>query len=108
MAAMSEPTEFKMVTVCNRQGIHARPAHAIATLAGRYKANIEIVRDSTVADAKRILEIMSLAAEQGTLLLLRASGEDATVAIEAVEQLIASGFGEDEDKHQAASDAATD
>jgi phosphocarrier protein HPr len=108
MAAMSDTTDTKMVTVCNRQGIHARPAHAIATLASRFKANIEIVRDSTVADGKSVLAIMTLAAEQGTLLLLRASGEDAPEALKAVEQLIASGFGEDEDKHQATSDSATD
>ena len=105
---MADTTNIKTVTVSNRQGIHARPAHAIATLASRFKANIEIVRDSTVADCKSVLAIMTLAAEQGTLLLVRASGEDAAAAVQAVEQLIASGFGEDEDKHQAASDTATD
>jgi phosphotransferase system HPr (HPr) family protein len=108
MAAMGDTTDTKLVTVSNRQGIHARPAHAIASLASRFKANIEIVRDSTVADAKSILAIMTLAAERGTRLLLRASGEDAAAALEAVERLIASGFGEDDEKHQAASDTATD
>lgn len=105
---MSDTTDTKMVIVSNRQGIHARPAHAIATLASRFKANIEIVRDGTVADGKSVLAIMTLAAEHGTLLMLRASGEDAAAALQAVEQLITSGFGEDEDKHQATSDAATD
>lgn len=105
---MSDSITIKTVTVSNRQGIHARPAHAIATLASRYKANIEIVRDSTVADGKSILAIMTLAAEQGTLLLLRASGEDAADAVQAVERLIASGFGEDDEKHQATSEQATD
>jgi phosphocarrier protein HPr len=108
MAAMADTTTTKTVTVSNRQGIHARPAHAIATLASRFKANIEIVHDSTVADGKSILAIMTLAAGQGTLLLLRASGEDAAAAIHAVEQLIASGFGEDDNPHEAASEAATD
>jgi phosphotransferase system HPr (HPr) family protein len=108
MAAMFDMTNTKTVTVSNRQGIHLRPAHAIATLASRFKANIEIVRDSTVADGKSTLAILTLAAEQGTLLLLRASGEDASAAVQAVEQLIASGFGEDDDKHQVAIDAATD
>ena len=105
---MSDSITFKTVTVSNRQGIHARPAHAIATLASRYKANIEIVRDSTVADGKSILAIMTLAAQQGTMLLLRASGEDAADAVLAVERLIASGFGEDDEKHQASSEQATD
>lgn len=104
---MSEMT-IKSVTVNNRQGIHARPAHAIATLASRYKAHIEIVRDNTVADGKSILAIMTLAAQQGCLLTLRATGEDAADAVQAVEQLILSGFGEDDDKHQVSSEHATD
>jgi phosphocarrier protein HPr len=108
MAAMSISITTKTVIVSNRQGIHARPAHAIATLASRYKANIEIVRESTVADGKSILAIMTLAAGQGTILLLRASGEDAADAVQAMEQLIASGFGEDDEKHQATSEQATD
>lgn len=105
---MSDATIIKTVIVNNRQGIHARPAHAIATLASRFKANIEIVRDGTVADGKSILAIMTLAAAQGTSLMLRASGEDADAAVEAVEILIASGFGEDDDKHQMVSENATD
>jgi phosphocarrier protein len=105
---MAEPSMFKTVTVSNRQGIHARPAHALATLAGGFQAKIEIVRDGVVADAKSILAIMTLAAEQGCELLLRASGEDAGMAVAALEQLILSGFGEDEDKNQEAGEHATD
>lgn len=105
---MVEPNMFKTVTVNNRQGIHARPAHALATLAGSFQSNIEIVRGGVVADAKSILAIMTLAAEQGSELLLRASGEDADRALAALEQLILSGFGEDEDKNQEASEHATD
>lgn len=105
---MSDWTIVKSVTVNNRQGIHARPAHAIATLASRFMANIEIARDGVVADGKSILAIMTLAAEQGTNLIVRAAGDDAAEAAEAVEQLIASGFGEDDEKHQAASGTATD
>jgi phosphocarrier protein len=104
---MSELTT-KTVTVSNLQGIHARPAHALATLAGTFQASIEIVRNGIVVDAKSILAIMTLAAEQGAELQLRAAGSDARQAIEALEKLILSGFGEDEDKNQAASERATD
>jgi phosphotransferase system HPr (HPr) family protein len=104
---MAELT-LKTVTVSNRQGIHARPAHALATLAGSFQANIEIVRNGVVADAKSILAIMTLAAEHGSELQLRATGHDARQAIEALEKLILSGFGEDEDKNQAAGEHATD
>ena len=99
---------LKTVTVSNRQGIHFRPAHAVATLAARFRANIEIVRDGVVADAKSILAIVTLAAEQGSQLLLRATGEDADQAVAALEKLFLSGFGEDEDKNQEAGEHATD
>jgi phosphotransferase system HPr (HPr) family protein len=105
---MAESSVYKTVTVINRQGIHARPAHALATLAGSFQANIEIVREGVIADAKSILAIMTLAAERGTELLLRATGDDAQQAIAALEQLILTGFGEDEDKNQEAGEHATD
>lgn len=92
----------------NQQGIHARPAHAVATMAGQFRARIELVRGGVVADAKSILAVMTLAAEQGCELLLRASGEDADQAVAALEKLFSSGFGEDEDKNQQASEHATD
>jgi phosphotransferase system HPr (HPr) family protein len=104
---MAEPTT-KTVMVNNRQGIHARPAHALATLAGSFQADIEIVRGGIVADAKSILAIMTLAAEHGSELLLRAKGDDAHQALTALEKLILSGFGEDDDKNQEAGEHATD
>ena len=105
---MADSSRSKTVTVCNRQGIHARPAHALATLASGFQAHIEIVRDGVVADGKSILAIMTLAAECGAILLLRAEGDDADQAVAALEQLILTGFGEDEDKNQAAGEHATD
>jgi phosphotransferase system HPr (HPr) family protein len=98
----------RIVTVSNRQGIHLRPANALATLAASFQASIEIVRDGIVADAKSILAIMTLTAEQGAELLLRAEGDDAHQALAALERLIVSGFGEDDDKNQEAGDRATD
>lgn len=98
----------RVVVVTNRQGIHARPAHAMATLAGRFQCNIEVVRDGVIADGKSILAIMTLAAECGAQLILRAEGADADQALEALEQLILNGFGEDEDKNQEAGEHATD
>lgn len=101
-------TITRTVTVSNRQGIHARPAHAVATLAGQFRSTIEIVRGGVVADGKSIIAIMTLAAEQGCELLLRVSGDDAHEAVAALEKLISSGFGEDEDKNQEAGEHATD
>jgi phosphotransferase system HPr (HPr) family protein len=84
----------RQVTVVNPQGLHARPAHAVVTLASRFRSDIELVRDGEIADAKSILAILTLAAAQGSQLTLRARGEDAGEALEALTDLFAGGFGE--------------
>jgi phosphocarrier protein HPr len=105
---MTEPMAMRTVTVSNRQGIHLRPAHAMATLAAGFQAKIEIEREGVIADAKSILAIVTLAAGHGAELLLRATGHDAQQAISALEALISSGFGENEDKNQESGEHATD
>jgi len=85
---------MRQVTVVNPQGLHARPAGAVAQLASRFHSNIELIRDGTRADAKSILAVLTLAAEQGTQLTIQATGEDAGAALDALSRLFAAGFGE--------------
>lgn len=80
--------------IVNPQGLHARPAHALATLASRFASDIQLIRDGEVADAKSILSLLTLAAESGAELTIQANGADAREAVDALESLIADGFGE--------------
>jgi len=91
---MVNDSTSRQVTVSNPQGLHARPAHAIVTLASRFKCEIEIIRDGECVDAKSILAILTLAAVKGTQLTIRATGEDAHAALDALSELIAQGLGE--------------
>ena len=84
----------RTVTITNKYGIHARPAAEIVKLASRFKAEITLVRDDTEVNGKSIMGVMMLAAEQGSMLLVRADGPDEAAAIEALAALIASNFGE--------------
>lgn len=72
------------VQVRSPLGLHARPAARVAQLAQNYTADIMLRMDDTVADAKSILDILSLAASQGTELQLEASGSDARQAIKDI------------------------
>jgi phosphocarrier protein len=63
-------------------------------LALQFTANIEIVKDGEHFDGKSILSLMTLAAEQGTELVLRARGPDAAVALDALAELFGRGFDE--------------
>jgi phosphocarrier protein HPr len=82
------------VRIENRNGLHARPAAEIVKAASRFKAEVTISRDDMEVNGKSIMGVMMLAAEYGTTLWLRAHGDDAEQAVEAIAALVASRFGE--------------
>lgn len=82
------------VRIVNDLGLHARPSAEFVKLAGKYRSEISVSRDGVAVNGKSILGVMTLAAEQGATLVIRAEGEDATDAVTALEQLVARGFGE--------------
>ena len=91
----------RTVVVNNPQGIHARPADLIVRLAKQFQANIEFVKDNYRVDGKSILNLMTLAAEQGTQLTIEADGPDAQAALDALAELFAANFAEtDQNKNQ--------
>jgi phosphotransferase system HPr (HPr) family protein len=97
---MADKPSSRVVTVHSPQGLHARPAHMLVNLAKQYKSGIEIIRDGESADGKSILSILTLAAEQGVQLTIRATGEDADEALDALAELFDSGFRENGDQAQ--------
>ena len=80
--------------IVNKLGIHARPAAEIVKTAGKFKSSITIVRDDLEVNAKSIMGVMMLAAEFGSTIVLRAIGEDAEAALDALAACIANKFGE--------------
>ena len=92
-----ETADFTLeVTVCNEQGLHARPSSLIVKLAAGFDADISIehVAESLSVNAKSVIEIITLAAPNGTALRLQAMGNDAKEAVRAIAALIESGFEE--------------
>ncbi len=84
----------RKVTVVNTLGIHARPAAEFVKLATRYQSEITVSKDVFKVNGKSILGVMTLAAECGSELTLRAEGEDATGAVDALTELLSKEFGE--------------
>ena len=85
---MVEPIARKDVRVANPLGLHIRPAYSFARLASRYESVIEIVKDGQSVNGKSVLEILMLAATQGTILTVVARGHDADQALEALVPVI--------------------
>ena len=86
----------KQITIINRLGLHARAAAKFITEAAQYSSTIQLARNSQPANGKSIMEVMMLAASQGTELTLITEGEDEMQAAEALEALINDRFGEPE------------
>ena len=82
------------VKIINKLGIHARPAAELVKTAGKFKSDITIVRDDLEVNAKSIMGVMMLAAENGATIALRAIGDDAEAALDALSAVIANKFGE--------------
>lgn len=79
----------------NRFGLHARPSASFVQTASRYRSEIKVEKDGQVADGKSIMDLMMLAAAQGTCITIKAQGEDALEVLETLGMLIEGGFGEE-------------
>ncbi|WP_165069314.1 HPr family phosphocarrier protein [Desulfovibrio sp. ZJ200] len=69
------------VSLCLRGGLHARPAARLAQEAQRYSSAIQLISETGAADAKSMLDILSLAPPADAELTLLADGEDAREAL---------------------------
>jgi phosphocarrier protein HPr len=84
------------VTICNKLGMHARASAKFVTLATTFKSDISMTRNDQQVNGKSIMGIMMLAASNGSLVDICASGEDEDQAMVALCELVNSGFGENE------------
>jgi phosphocarrier protein len=91
---MDDDLVRRQLCVTNPEGLHARPAAKLVQLANQFQCEITLVRGSQRHDAKSIMDLMTLAAEQGSKLLLEARGCDAHVAADAIEKLFVEGLGD--------------
>lgn len=83
------------VTINNRLGLHARPAMSFVDTANSYQCDIRVHKGEQVVDGKSIMQLMMLAATQGTELEIAAEGADADEAIQALTTLIERNFDEE-------------
>ena len=88
------PRVERQVTIANKMGLHARPSTQISSLAGKFEADVQLIKDGLNVDAKSVLELLMLAAECGSQLTVSADGDDAQAAVDDIVTLIESRFGE--------------
>jgi len=84
----------RLVPIVNPLGLHARPAAEFVKLAARFRADVQVEKDGMTVNGKSIMGVMTLAAECGSVIRIRASGDDAEAALAALVDLVARGFDE--------------
>lgn len=84
----------RQATIVNQRGLHARATAKLVRLAETFKAKVEVSRDDMTVNGTSILGLMLLAAGIGTVVTLKAEGEDAQEALDALCDLIGRGFDE--------------
>ncbi|MEV5026847.1 HPr family phosphocarrier protein [Paenibacillus sp. LPE1-1-1.1] len=85
------------VVIQNTAGFHIRPAQLFTEKATQFQSTVLIMPEgtTTVADAKSILNLMTLGLEKGAIITIQAEGPDEAEAVAELSELVASGFGEE-------------
>jgi phosphocarrier protein HPr len=84
------------VEIINKLGLHARASAKLTQTAGRFRSDIWLSRNGRRVNAKSIMGVMMLAAAKGSTVVVETEGPDEDEALRALENLVASRFGEDE------------
>jgi phosphocarrier protein len=93
------PTASKDIVVSNKLGLHARPAMQFVDLANQFQSDVTVHKfgeEPGTADGKSVMQMIILAATEGTPLKIEAAGDDAEEAVKKLAELFESKFGEGE------------
>jgi phosphocarrier protein len=92
------PTASRDIVISNKLGLHARPAMQFVDLANQFKSDVKVQsfgEEPGEADGKSVMQMIILAAVEGTPLKITADGEDAQCAVDELAKLVEEKFGEE-------------
>ncbi len=84
-------TDHRQAVILDPLGLHLRSAARLVVLARSFRSDIRILAKGITADAKSLLDLVTLAAGCGTPLDIVAHGPDAEEAVAALTELIGAG-----------------
>ena len=94
LSRKSETKASREIEIVNQKGLHARPCSKIVKLAGSFRSEVWVTKDSDTVNGKSIMGLMMLAAGFGSRLTISCEGADSEEALAALEKLILSKFDE--------------
>ena len=80
-------------TIVNALGLHARAATKLVQLASKFPCDVELSREDQKANGKSVMGVLLLCGSKGTVVDVRAHGDQAEECVRAIGQLIADRFG---------------
>lgn len=86
----------KELPVINKRGLHARASAKFVQMAERFEAKVQVTRCGETVNGDSIMGLLMLAAGPGTTVQVTCSGPQAKEALDALEKLLATKFGEEE------------
>lgn len=89
-----EPLERRL-RIVNTKGLHARASAKFVQCTAKFDANVVVAKDGQAVSGTSIMGLMMLGAGPGSEVTIRASGKQAREALDALEHLLATKFGED-------------
>jgi phosphocarrier protein HPr len=95
-AAVPAGAVSKELPVINKRGLHARASAKFVQMAEKFDARIQVTRCGETVNGDSIMGLLMLAAGPGTTIQVTCSGPQAKESLAALEQLLATKFGEEE------------
>jgi len=97
-AGHSTPPEavVRVMKIVNKKGLHARASAKFVQTVERFDAQVRVTRGNETVGGTSIMGLMMLGAATGTSITVDATGHDAEAAIDALANLVESGFGEED------------
>ena len=95
-AASAETVVSRDLEIVNRKGLHARATAKFVQLVEGYDAEVSVTRNGETVGGTSIMGILTLGAGMGCTITVAARGAQAREALDAIADLVARRFGEDD------------
>lgn len=88
-------TQRRSFTIRNEKGLHARPAALLVKTANQFDSDIILAKGGNEVSAKSIISVLTLEGYTGAVVEVKATGEDAAAALDALADLFENNFHEE-------------
>ena len=86
----------RVLEIVNKKGLHARASAKFVQTVEKFDAEVTVTRGGETVGGTSIMGLMMLSAATGTEITVEASGKQAAEAMDAIIELVTSGFGEED------------